>query len=438
MIVPLGIGSYRRSLLPEVVLKNMIVEKDKSGLSPDGTIRRQRPGLVQIDSYNAALRAMLPRDGAQLVVAGGTFYRNHETQGAIAGSGSAPIVSTPFATFVVGGTTLYAYTDTLAPVVLPDDTPDGLVVQDVDQLNGYAIALQPGGRFYWIVPGETTIDPLNFATAESLPDKAVAVRRLGDEFWIFGADNVEVWQPTGDLDAPFQRAAGRNFERGCLYRDAVRRFDNTLVWIGDDAQVYRASSVPQVISDNGIAERIQSATGPCSAWTFGMDGHSYYVLAIPGQGTFAYDAATQQWSEFSSPNANHWRATMGYADNGVVVAACDDGTICRVDPEAYGDNGLVFERVVTATVPLTGKVPRNDSASIGIGASADADIRLRWRDGQDDYPAYYEPLEAHAPFDVAQMWRLGIADQPYRTFEVSTVAPAFVTIAGMRVNEGWA
>jgi hypothetical protein len=436
-LVPLGIGSYKRSdgLVPEVVLRNLYLEKDQSGISPDNTLRIQRPGLTRTTTYAGINRGIHYRTSADemLVVSGGKLYAGPTEKGVIAGDDPVAFTSTPFASVIVGNRQAFLYSTAVVPLALPDDAPVSGAVQDVDQLNGYAILLQPTGRFYWLVPGETAIDPLNFATAESLPDKAKAVRRLGDEFWIFGDENVEVWQPTGDLDAPFQRASGRNFERGCLYRDAVRRFDNTLVWVGDDYQVYRASSVPQVISDPGIAERIRKATGACSAWTFGVDGHSFYVLTIPGQGKFAYDAATQAWSEFT------WPAAYGVQVNGQSIASSGtDGKVWKVDASATTDDGALFETAVTATVSVLGKPPRNDSVSIGVGASADTMIRLRWKDGQDDWPAYYEEIEARAPFDVAMLWRLGQPDQPYRTLEVSHIGSERVRFAGMMANEAWA
>jgi len=435
-IVPLGIGSFKRAdgLVPDVVLRNMYLEKDMSGISPDQTLRIQRPGLTRIASYTGLMRGVHYRTatGERLVVAGNTLYSTEQPQGTIAGSGIAALVSTPFASIIAGGGIAYLYDTSIITLELPDDAPSGGFVQDVDQLNAYGIVLLPNGRFYWLVPGETTIDPLNFATAESLPDKAVAVRRLGDEFWIFGTQNVEVWQPTGDLDAPFQRASGRNFERGCLARDTVRRFDNTLVWVGDDYQVYRASSVPQVISDPGIAERIRKATSPCSAWVYSMDGHSFYVLRVPGQGVLAYDASTQVWSEFT------WPVLVGYQEAGeTIVGSAVDSRLWRVDADAMTDDGAVIERTVTATVPMLGKPPRNDSVSIGTGSSVDCTIRLRWKDGQDDYPAFYEELLVRAPFDVGTLWRLGSPDQPYRSYEISCVEPVRIRIAGMMANEGW-
>lgn len=441
-IVPLGIGSYKRNdgLVPEVVLRNMYLEADKSGISPDKTLRIQRPGLALDFDYGAPIRATHYRTatGERLVVSGNQLYSGGSV-GAIAGEGAVPMTSTQFATALVGGVKAYVYTDTLANVALPNDAPLAGAVRDVDQLNNYILLLQPTGRFYWIVPGETDVDPLNFATAESLPDEGIALRRLGDEFWIFGAENVEVWQPTGDLDLPFARAAGRNFERGCLYRDTVRRFDNTLVWVGDDYQVYRAANVPQVISDAGLSERIRKATSDCSAWTFGIDGHSFYVLRIPGQGTFAYDASTQAWSEFATLGKGVWLPWVGMQIAGVTYAgSSDDGRLWRVSGDAVNDDGVAIECVVTATVPVLGKPPRNDSVSVGVGASADCDILLRWRDGQDDFPAYYDPIEVRAPFDVGTIWRLGQPDQPYRTLEISKIDPNVrIRIAGLMVNESW-
>lgn len=441
---PLGIGSYKRSdgLVPEVVLRNMYLEEDKSGISPDKTLRVQRPGLVLDYDYGAPIRAVHYRSARseRIIVAGGALFSGTTQKPvAIPGNEYVPIVSTQFATALVANGKVIIYDVDATPAPLPNDAPlDGFVV-DTDQLNNYILLLQPNGRFYWIEPGEKTVDPLNYATAESLPDAGVALKRLGDEFWIFGSENVEVWQPTGDQDLPFARASGRNFERGCLHRYSVQRFDNTLVWVGDDYQVYRAANVPQVISDSGLSERIRKALGPCSAWTFGLDGHNFYVLRIPGQGTFAYDAATKAWSEFITKDQPTWLPATGAVVFGEILCGCSgDGRVWKVSGDAVNDAGDAIECVVTATVPIQGKKQRNDSVSVGVGVSQDCEIRLRWKDGQNDYPSYYDPIDVRAPFDVGTLYRLGSPDQPYRTLEVSKVDPAVrLRIAGLTYNESW-
>lgn len=441
MLVPLGIGAYKRTaaFAPEVVCLNMVLEPDKSGISPDKIVRIQRPGLSQIGIRgNGPVQAIdyRPQSGAQLVVSGGRLYDVGTDKGVVGGDRIAPTAGTLFHHAILGDK-LYLYDGTtLTPVAMPDDAAS---IVDIEQLNGYILILTETGRFYWIVPGETTVDALAFANAESSADRGVAIRRIGDEFWIFGTRTIEAWQSTGDDLAPFQRALGRLYERGCKYRDTVRRFDNSLMWVGDDNEVYRGGEVPTVVSDAGLAERIRRASSsPMSAWTFGLDGHEYYVLNIGTEGTFVFDALTNAWAEFSSGSTAGWLAYVGNQEGGDVSAGDEGGNLYRVTPDAATDNGTAFPRILTATVPLMGKTPRNNSVSIGVGSSEDVTIRFRWKDGQEPFPAdYYDETLALAPLDVVNIYRLGQPDQPYRTFEVSVTEPVSVRISGMFANEGW-
>lgn len=440
MIVPLGFGAYRRTdaFVPEVKCLNLYLEKDDSGLSPDKTLRIQRPGLSLYAAMSAPVRGLVhwSARSAQTVVAGNSLViGGTSVDNGIGGTGIAPMVGTAFVMAIIGGTSLYLYKTVVTPVTLPD----GRAAQDLDQINSYVIVANPDGRFYWVEPDEMTIDPLNFATAESSADGLKAVRRLGDELWFFGQESIEVWQPTGDADLPFARAPGRLFQRGCLERDTVRRFDNALVWVGEDGSVYRAAAVPQYISNPGLDERIRKRTGNLSAWTFKSDGHEFYVLSIPGQGSFAYDASTQEWCEFASPGKVGWDVVLGYdsPDGNTYTASLDANSVWKVDEAASSDAGVAFERAVTGTVAIVGQAPRNDSISIGVGASDACVIRLRYKDGQDEFPAYYEEIDVRPPIDICNMYRLGMPDQPYRTFEVSCVDDVRIRIAGMVVNGAW-
>lgn len=440
MIIPLGIGAYKRTaaFAPEVVCLNFLLEPDKSGISPDKIVRVQRPGLLSVGKRGVGPVQAIdnrPRTSAQLVVSGGRLFDAGEDKGSVGGGRIVPLAGTLFHHAILGDR-LYLYDGTLTPVTMPDDAPP---IVDIEQLNGYILILTETGRFYWIMPGETTVDALAFANAESSADRGVAIRRIGDEFWIFGTRTIEPWQATGDDLAPFQRALGRLYERGAKARDTVRRFDNSLMWVGDDNEVYRGGEVPQVVSDPGLAERIRRASGkPMSAWTFGLDGHEFYALNIGSEGTFVFDALVNAWAEFSSGSTAGWLAYVGNQEGGDVSAGDEGGNLYRVTPDAATDNGVAFPRILTATVPLMGKPPRNDSVSIGVGSDTNVTVRFRWKDGQDDYPAgYYDEMLARAPLDVATIYRLGQPDQPYRTFEVSVVEPVAVRIAGMFANEGW-
>jgi len=193
--------------------------------------------------------------------------------------------------------------------------------------------------------------------------------------------------------------------------------------------------VPEVISTPAIAERVRKRSGIMRAWTFGMDGHQFYVLTIPGQGTFIYDASTREWAKWGSDGYDTWLAHVGADISGAIYAGSSaDGTVWTIQPE--GDE--TFERIVTATVPITGRPPRNDSFTVGVGSSADTIVRVRWRDGQDNYPVgYYDELEVRAPYDLCSLYRLGQPQPPYREIEVSFVGPERVRVAGALANEAW-
>jgi len=435
-IVPLGIDAYRRDdgFIPSARLLNLLLEKDGSGISPDGTLRIERPRLTVLNTLTGKTRGIIndPATNEWLVVSGTTFYRDFAPlTGSITGGNNVAMVTTKFTTAICNGVS--AWLEVAGAVVLVA-MPDGRNVVDVDQLDGYILLLCDDGRYYWILPGETAVDPLNFATAESSSDAGVAIRRVGDEFWIFGSISIEPWQPTGDPDAPFERSSGRIMAAGCLDRDTVRRFDNTLFWVRDDCNVCRGAAVPEVVSTPAIAERVRKREGAMTAWTFGIDGHQVYVLRIPGQGSFAYDVSTRQWSEFGSIGQTSWEAHVGYDASGVIYAGSVlDGKVWTLAPEGTE----TLERIVSAAIPITGKPPRNDSLTVGVGCSADTIMRLRWRDGQDDYPDYYEELEVRAPYDLVTLYRLGQPQQPYREVEVSFVGSERIRVAGCIANGAW-
>lgn len=145
----------------------------------------------------------------------------------------------------------------LSQVTLPDDI--GAVSLDV--INSFVIVVptQEGsikGRFYWIEPGETVVNPLNFATAERSPDKLLQVVTYGDMFWLFGERTVEPWVTSGDPAAPMQRFRGILFDRGSSEGTAVQVKDSMIV-VDEDGGVFRISGGQKRISRPDIEERIR-------------------------------------------------------------------------------------------------------------------------------------------------------------------------------------
>src|SRR6478672_8711066 len=103
--VPLG-GAFNRrddAFVPDGRMLNMFAERDASGISPDGTLRVQRPGLSAVSTLGGSIRGMAYRPSAneEVIVSDGTLYGGGISKGAIGGAGYTPIAPTTFTTAIV-------------------------------------------------------------------------------------------------------------------------------------------------------------------------------------------------------------------------------------------------------------------------------------------------------------------------------------------------
>lgn len=137
------------------------------------------------------------------------------------------------------------------------EMPDGQPAQSVAALAGYIlVSIANSGRFYWLQPGEITIDGLDFATAESQPDNIVELLSVGDTVWMIGDASTEVWYTTGNLETPFLPTQGRVYARGVVQGTSVRVKDQ-VVLVGSDGIVYSIGGGVKRISHHGIEEKIR-------------------------------------------------------------------------------------------------------------------------------------------------------------------------------------
>lgn len=157
------------------------------------------------------------------------------------------------------GTLTGGGTPQLRQVKIPDDA--GAV--SLAHINSYIIIIPAQtaitkGRFYWIKPGETTIDPLAYATAERSPDALYQVIVFGDMFWLLGQNTSEAWITSGDSAAPMQRFQGILYDRGSWAGSAVQVKESVIV-VDQDGAVFQVAGGLNRISDPGIEERVRRA-----------------------------------------------------------------------------------------------------------------------------------------------------------------------------------
>ena len=292
------------------------------------------------------------------MVSGNELYKidtsyNATLLGSVSGSGPVSMADNGTQLFVACDPDSYIYnnsTDVFSPISDPD-FPGAKVV---GYLDGYFVFIEPNSQKIWVTTllDGTSIDPLDFASAEGSPDGVVGMIVDHREVWVYGTNSVEVWYNTGASDFPLQRIQGAFNEIGCAATYSVAKLDNGLFWLGADSRgqgiVYRANGYNgQRISTHAVEWHIQSYgnISDAVAYTYQQDGHSFYVLTFPSANkTWVYDVAAQAWHERASGNENQYRhrsnCQMAF-DNEIIVGDFENGNIYAFDMTVYADNGAI-------------------------------------------------------------------------------------------------
>lgn len=435
--------------LAEARLVNCYVEATPAG--PTKSARIQRPGLKRSYSVGAGpIWGLFQEDGVfggdRFAVSGTGVYREGIFLGTVIPDGVARFASSKTQLVVVAGGLAYCYDGSTLAQITDPDLP---LVSDVIYLAGRFYYLQKDSDIWWwsALNDATSIDGLAFATAESAPDANIGGAILNDEVWFFGTTTIEPWYQTGDANQPLQRAQGRKFDRGCCAQQSIVRTDNTLFWVGDDRIAYRAAGVPRRISTHGIEGRLRRCATPSaiSGWSASFDGHSFYGLNIPGEGSFAYDISTARWSEFASHGQATFRGRCSATTGGVIYFGdAEAGVVWSLDPESLTDDVDPIERVVSVFVPVQGVAARCDnilfvgSRGVGLEDNSNPQIQARWSDdgGRTWSNWRAQSLGLVGQYHKKAIWRrLGRMGSPGRAFEFRVTDPVQVVFAGIGMNE---
>lgn len=440
--IPLGLGDWESvsQNLTRLKLRNMYVVPNPS--SQDGVSRVSRPTLSVVSTIGSGPISQTwyrPNvlDGDALIVSGTELYRrlpNNDNLliGDLPGTGRADVAGTrlegnPDSVFIVRDGILY-YTDGTAISVVA--VPDDQLVSSVATLNNYFIVGILGSqKFYWIEPAAITIDPLNFASAERIPDPIIAISVIADEIWFLGLSGPEVWSPTGDADAPFQRVSGRVYNEGCFSRDTVVSTAinglPALIWVTDTKAVVKAQGSPEKISNESVEELLKTADD-LSSWFFRYNRHDFYLITSSAF-TLVYDITMNIWAKWDTYLKNFWVPQCGYQMNSEVFAgSSEDGVLYRLEEgPADGDLPVVREVSGFLNTPVGSTLANEVIAYVNSGWSPvygfDPTLELRW---SDDMGATWSDYVAAGMGDKGEYTRslsyrsLGVMRSPGRIFEL--------------------
>lgn len=276
----------------------------------------------------------------------------------------------------------------------------------VEYLNGYFTFIDPSTQTFYVSALEdaTSLDALEFATANSAPDRLIGQATVNQTLLLFGDISTEVWQETGNnVDFPLEKNLGIHIDVGLLAAFTVKDIDNTVYWLGRDERgagmVYRLENFrPVRVSTMAVEEKIQEAirdgndVSQACAYTYQQGGHSFYVLQVPGlDTTWVYDIASRQWherAEFVNGDYEPHRGKYHAYCFGKHLIIGDDDIIYEYDPDANTNAGdvLVRDRVsphsATPSLDIV-KYPLFEldcTVGEGIAGQAAAHIQLRYSD----------------------------------------------------------
>jgi hypothetical protein len=338
---------------------NMFPEVVPEG-GKEAAFLQRAPGLNYLASLGAGpVRGLWQFGDYGYAVSGTTLYKldssfNAVAKGTVTGTGQVSMVDNGTQMFIAAGATGYIYnagTDVFAQITDVDFA--GAVT--VGFIDGYFVYNQPNSQKFWVTSlyDGTSVDPLDFASAEGSPDNLVSLIVDHREIWLFGQSSIEVWYDAGLPDFPLSRIQGAFIEIGCAAPFSVAKLDNGVFWLSSDARgrgmVFRSNGYAGVrISTHSVEWQIQQYADitDAVAYTYQQDGHSFYVLNFPSADiTWVYDVATQSWHQRAGWLNNQYtrhRGNCQMAFNGkIVIGDYLTGDIYSYDLNTYTEAGAV-------------------------------------------------------------------------------------------------
>lgn len=363
-IVPLfGLGQQGKS--PTVTAQrhlNLYAEVtqagDKSQVAFYGT-----PGLTLFASFgDTPIRGAIEVGDLAYVVHRGVFWElnaagaktNRGTIGTTSGRVSMAYNGTQVG--LVDGTDFYVYT--VATHAFAQVTTNLISAPiDITFQDGYGVLGFADGKFQITASYDfTTLDALDYATAESNPDGMLRTLADHGELVLAGEKTTEFWGNTGAQDFPYGNQRGSTLEFGLVAPWSLVKYNDSLVGLFKNAMgqcqvMVMAGHALRKISSQEMDSNINgySSVGDATAFSYMLGGHPMYQLNFPAAGkSWLYDASTDLWSplECGLNGARHRGEIMFDYLGEQRVTDYATGDVYTLDPQAYTDNGSPIVREI--------------------------------------------------------------------------------------------
>jgi hypothetical protein len=340
-------------------LVNLFPEVVPEGGKEPGFLNRA-PGLRLLTTVGTGpIRGMWQYGDYGYMVSGVELYKIDTAYastllGTVSGTGPVSMADNGTQLFIACNPKGFIY-NALTGVFVEITDVDFPGAQMVGYVDGYFVFTEPNSQRYWItaILEGTSVDPLDFASAEGDPDNLVSLIIDHREIWLFGNNSIEVWYDAGAPTFPFERIQGAVNEIGCSATYSVAKLDNSIFWLGGDKRgkgiIYRADGYTgKRVSTHAVEWQIQQYTtiSDAVAYTYQQDGHAFYVLTFPtANATWVYDVSAQVWHEragFVNGAFVRHRSNCQMQFNGTtIVGDYENSNLYAFDLDVYADNGEV-------------------------------------------------------------------------------------------------
>jgi hypothetical protein len=395
---------------------NLYPETVGAGTGKSAGVLHSTPGLAVFATVDAArnpVRALFAQDGRAFAVVGDAFVElfsdgTTTTHGTVRGYDEVASLCSNgtgghqiFITSAGGGYIFDLDTDTFTELTGADiPSPMGLGVF----CDGYFLVNVAGTPTFRLSDLEDglTWDPLDLQQRNYSTDELRGIIVNHRELWLMGSQTSEVWYNTGDADMPFQPIAGAFVEQGIAAADTAVRCDNSIIWLGEDERgggiVWRANGyTPMRVSTHAVEYALQGLDlAAARAWAYQDEGHTFYVLSVPGLDTsWVYDMATQLWHERAAwdDTTMTWSRHLGHchawAFGRHLVGDRLRGIIYELNLEYADDNGAPLRRL--RQVPFISdeqawlfyqrfQLDLEAGRGLETGQGSDPQVMLQWSD----------------------------------------------------------
>ena len=403
------------------------------------------PGDKLFSSANGQDGGMYSFNGSLFKVSEETLYRVSSAGirtaiGDISGSGLCSFVSNSDTMIIVRSGNVYSYNgSTLSLETDPDfEAPDY-----VTYLNNQAIYNGNNARFSVSDAGNlTTINGLNFASAESLPDDLLRPYVHRETLYLFGINSIEQWYNSGSGSPPFDRINNGTIPVGTNSPDSIASTQTHMYFLGSDNIVYRLlGSELTAVSIIPIAQEFSKYTSSGQGFVITLDGQNFYIITFK-EAAWCYSESANSWFELTSGKPTSY--IRAYNKHLISI----DGSIFELDHDSFTSNGEAIrrERVsppVTAASFMSGgdglKVEYNQIEIVAkvVGSASNDGPKLMFDYSDDSGRTYSNQRMMQASRLGEYIWRFRInslGSAYSRIFRVSYSEPTFISLHSAVAN----